>query len=145
MYRDVKVHSPGRWKPHKHFLGPDRVAEFDGAQSGEQFRCARTIDSLAPVRFWLRNVARHRESFWLPTATDKFYRDFVARLNDDRLMIVEYKGALLAGGGVDDTNEKRAVGRLLERTSGGNGLFLIVEKQIAGRDMRSQLLDKLGA
>jgi len=57
---------------------------------------------------WIRNVARHTRSFWLPTTTDKFYPDFVAQLADGRLLVVEYKGALLAGAGVDDTNEKPA-------------------------------------
>jgi type III restriction enzyme len=144
MYRDVKMQPAGRWKPRKHYLGPDRMPEFDGVLNGEEFQCAQAIDSLPAVRFWLRNVARHPESFWLPTATDKFYPDFVARLNDDRLLIVEYKGALLAGSGVDDTNEKRAIGRLWEYTSANKGLFLVVEKEIGGKDMRSQLLDKLG-
>nr|WP_294505030.1 hypothetical protein [uncultured Rhodopila sp.] len=144
MYRDVKMHPSGRWKPRKHFLAPERVREFDGVLNGVEFQCAQAIDSLPAVRFWLLNVACHPESFWLPTATDKFYPDFVARLNDDRLMVIEYKGALLAGGGVDDTNEKRAIGRLWEKMSGKKGLFVVVEKQIDGKDMRSQLLDKLG-
>jgi hypothetical protein len=36
----------------------------------------------------------------------------------------------------DDTNEKRTIGRLWESRSSGKGLFIIVEKEIAGRDMR---------
>ncbi len=31
MYWDQK-HYRGRWKPGKHFLGPDRVPAFDGAE-----------------------------------------------------------------------------------------------------------------
>ena len=96
------------------------------------------------MKFWLRNVAKNAGSFWLPTATGKFYPDFVARLNDDRTMVIEYKGALLAGGGVDDTNEKRAIGRLWEQNSGGKGLFVMVERQLGDRDMRGQLQDKIG-
>jgi type III restriction enzyme len=91
----------------------------------------------------MRNVARHPQSFWLPTASDKFYPDFVGQLTDGRLFVVEYKGALLAGAGVDDTNEKRTIGRLWENRSGGKGIFLVVEKDVAGRDMRAQMLDKL--
>lgn len=97
------------------------------------------------MKFWIRNVARHPQSFWLPTASDKFYPDFVARLNEGRLFVVEYKGALLAGSGVDDTNEKRAKGRLWEARSEGKGLFLVVEREVGGRDMRSQMIDKIGA
>ena len=143
MYRDVKKQRGGRWKPRKHFLGAHGLPEFDGVEDGEEFRCAQAIDSLPEVKFWLRNVAKNPESFWLPTATGKFYPDFVARLNDDRMVVIEYKGALLAGGGVDDTNEKRAVGRLWEQNSDGKGLFVMVEKQLGDRDMRVQMQDKI--
>lgn len=64
---------------------------------------------------------------------------------DGRFFVVEYKGALLAGAGVDDTNEKRAIGRLWESRSGGMGMFLVVERAIDGRDMRAQMLDKIEA
>ncbi|MDE8345637.1 MAG: DEAD/DEAH box helicase family protein [Acidocella sp.] len=144
MYRDVKKQRGGRWKPRKHFLGADGLPAFDGAEDGEEFQCAQAIDSLPEVKFWLRNVAKHPQSFWLPKATGKFYPDFLAQISDGRLMIVEYKGALLAGAGVDDTNEKRAVGRLWEEKSVGKGLFVMVEKQLGDRDMRGQLQDKIG-
>ena len=71
---------------------------FDGADDGEEVRCAQVIDSLPQVTYWIRNVARHPESFSLPTATNKFYPDFVAQLTDGRLLVVEYKGAHLAEG-----------------------------------------------
>jgi type III restriction enzyme len=67
----------------------------------------------------------------------------VAQLNDGRFFVVEYKGALLAGAGVDDTNEKRAIGRLWEGRSGGKNAFFVVEKVIDGRDMRTQMLEKV--
>jgi type III restriction enzyme len=145
MYGDVKKQRGGRWKPRKHFLGADNLPAFDGVEDGEEFQCAQAIDSLPSIEFWLRNVAKHPASFSLPTASGRFYPDFVAKLSDGRLAIIEYKGALLAGGGVDDTNEKRAIGRLWEQRSADNGLFIVVEKQLGDRDMRGQLLDKLGA
>ena len=86
----------GRWKPRKHFLGPDQVPAFDGAADGEEFQCAQALDALPRLKYWVRNVARHPDSFWLPTATDKFYPDFVALLEDGRLLVVEYKGAHIA-------------------------------------------------
>jgi type III restriction enzyme len=141
MYRDGRRHR-GRWQPRAHFLGPANVPAFDGVEGGEEFQCAQFLDSLAPVRFWVRNVARHPESFWLPTATDKFYPDFVAQLNDGRLFVVEYKGALTAEG--SDTDEKRAIGRLWESKSAGKGLFAVIEKEVGGRDMRRQMLEKIG-
>ncbi|MGX5733038.1 DEAD/DEAH box helicase [Bosea thiooxidans] len=143
MYRDVRKQRDGRWKPRKHFLGPENLPAFDGTVDGEEFQCAQAIDSLPLVKFWLRNVAKHPQSLWLPTAAGKFYPDFVAVLNDGRVMVIEYKGALLAGYGVDDTNEKRAIGRLWEENSAGKGLFIVVEKQLGGLDMRTQLLRKL--
>lgn len=140
MYWDQRRYR-GRWKPRKHFLGPDYVPAFDGAENGEEFQCAQAVDSLPGLKFWIRNIARHPHSFWLPTATDKFYPDFVARLEDGRLLVVEYKGAHIADG--LDTAEKRTIGQLWERKSGGKGLFVVVEKTVEGRDMRAQIVEKI--
>jgi len=142
MYWDQRRYR-GRWKPRKHFLGPDHVPAFDGAENGEEFQCAQAIDSLPGLKFWIRNVARHPNSFWLPTATDKFYPDFVAQLEDGRLLVVEYKGAHIAEG--PDTAEKRTIGELWEKTNGGKGLFIVIEKTVNGKDMRAQLVEKIGA
>jgi type III restriction enzyme len=131
---------PGKWRPRRHYLGPARMPAFDSAEDGEEMRCAEALDSLPQVKFWLRNVARHDDSFWLPTASDKFYPDFVAQLTDGRLLVAEYKGAHLASG--DDSHEKRAIGRLWERR--GGGLFIMVEKRLGDRDMRAQLRDAIG-
>ena len=138
MYRDAQRYR-GHWKPRKHFL--EQVPAFDGAPDGEEFQCAQALDSLKEVRFWLRNVARHQASFWLPTATDKFYPDFVAQLEDDRLLVAEYKGARDIKS--DDTREKRTIGELWERRSHGKGLFIVVEKSKDGKDMRAQLAQKI--
>ena len=140
MYWDQRRYR-GRWRPRKHFLGADNLPAFDGAEDGEEFQCAQAIDSLPTVKFWIRNVARHPNSFWLPTASDKFYPDFVAMLDDGRTLVVEYKGAHLADGA--DTNEKRLIGELWERQSQGRALFIVVEKSAAGRDVRTQLSDKI--
>lgn len=141
MYWDQRRYR-GRWKPRKHFLGPDHVPAFDGAENGEEFQCAQAIDSLPGLKFWIRNVARHPNSFWLPTATDKFYPDFVVQLEDGRLLVVEYKGAHIAEG--PDTAEKRIIGQLWEKKSGGKGRFIVVEKMVDGKDMRAQMMEKKG-
>ncbi len=138
MYRDERRYR-GPWRPLKHFL--THVPAFDGAPDGEEFQCAQALDSLEEVRFWLRNVARHSASFWLPTATDKFYPDFVAQLKDDRLIVVEYKGARDIKS--DDTHEKRTIGELWERRSDGKGIFVVVEMNRDGKDMRTQLAEKI--
>ncbi len=58
----------------------------------DSFQCAWSLDSLAEVDVWVRNVARHPDSFCLPRVGGRFYPDFVARLNDGRIFVVEYKG-----------------------------------------------------
>ena len=138
IYRDERRYH-GRWKPRKHFL--EHVPTFDGTEGGEEFQCAQVIDSLAGVRFWLRNVSGHPASFSLPTASGKFYPDFVAQLEDGRLLVAEYKGAHLAEG--PDTAEKRAIGALWERQSRGKGLFIVVEKSKNDKDMWAQLAEKI--
>ena len=133
----------GAVQHHPHADGPGieyRVPAFDGAEDGEEFQCAQAIDSLPGLKHWIRNVARDPASFWLPTATDRFYPDFVAQLDDARLLVVEYKGAYIAGG--PDTAEKRTIGELWGRKSDGKGLFLIVEKEVDGMDMRRQVMLK---
>ena len=140
MYRGQPPYR-GRWKPNKQFLGPDRVPAMGGAQDGEEVQCAQALDSLTEVKYWLRNVSRHPESFWLPTSTDKFYPDFIAQLKDGRIFVVEYKGDHIAEG--PDTREKRTIGELWERHCKGNGLFLVVERRRDGLDMRGQLQEKV--
>ena len=144
MYADQRRHRyTGRFRFAKHFLGVDGVPAFDGMEGGEEIQCAQALDSLPQVKFWLRNVARHPQSFWLPTASGRFYPDLVAQLTDRRTLVVEYKGAMLAGQGVSDIDEKRVIGELWEKRSGGKGLFITVEKEVAGRDMRGQMLEKI--
>jgi type III restriction enzyme len=115
--------------------------ELEG--KGEEFECAQALDWLPGLKHWVRNLdTRPNASFWLPTSTDRFYPDFVAALTDGRLLVVEYKGSLTAQ--TQDTQEKRAIGELWESKSGGNGLFLIVEKKDQlGRGMLDQLKAKI--
>ena len=140
MYQDAPRYR-GTWKPSKHFLGANHVPAFDGAVNGEETQCAKAIDGLDKVKFWTRNVARHPQSFWLPTASDRFYPDFVAQLDDERLFVVEYKGAHIADSA--DTNEKRTIGELWQQKSDGKGLFTVVEKRVNGRNMFQQLTAKI--
>ena len=77
------------------------------------------------------------------TATGKFYPDFVALLDDGRVLAAEYKGAHLAEG--SDAAEKRTVGALWEWQSRGKVLFIMVEKTVGGKNMRTQLMEKIRA
>lgn len=125
----------GPYRFQKHFFGG--VGELDS--KGEEFECARSIDTLPQVKHWIRNLAtRPQTSFWLPTSTDRFYPDFVAGLQDGRALVIEYKGGHLAD--TQDTKEKRNIGQLWAEKSGGKGLFLMAEKRDAqGRDTRAQI------
>ncbi len=94
----------GASKPRRHFLGPDQMPAFDGAADGEELQCGQSLDSHAGVRFWIRNVPRHLNSLWLPTATDRFFSNFFAELDDGRLLVVEHKAAHLAEGSTRPRN-----------------------------------------
>ena len=71
------------------------------------------------MRFWLRNVDRKPNAFWLQLSGARFYPDFIAMLTDGRILVVEYKGAFLA----DGAKEKLMVGQLWAEASGGQCLF----------------------
>ena len=123
----------------KHFFGS--IGEMKA--SGEEFECAKLLDSTPQVKFWIRNLAQRPDtSFWLQTSTDRFYPDFVAMLQDGRTFVVEYKGEPYVTN--DDSREKTSVGELWASGSGGKGLFLMAQKQDAsGRYLQEQLLAAL--
>lgn len=103
---------------------------------GEEFNCAVFIDGLDKVEFWVRNLERKPGAFWLPTSTDRFYPDFVARLKDGRLLVVEYKGGDRWSN--DDSKEKRRIGELWAEKSGGTCIFTMPEGNNLGA-IREQL------
>jgi type III restriction enzyme len=124
----------GRWRFRKHYFEDIHALEAQG----EEFECAQALDTLPEVKHWVRNIERQEQfSFWLPTATDYFYPDFVAELHDGRLFVVEYKGEAYATN--DDSREKRAVGQAWARASGGQGVFLMAEKLRNAQDVVAQL------
>jgi len=140
MYDGQEMYN-GNYQFTKHFLGPFKVPKFDGKIDGEEFECAKTIDRTPQVKYWLRNAKRHRKSFWLPTSTDKFYPDFVALLEDGRILVVEYKGDRVDS---EDTNEKKMFGELWERQSNGKGLFLLaVKPSYIGLEVFDQIRNKI--
>lgn len=121
----------------------DLREKTDGGGTSEEFLCAQAIDAHIKVKQWVRNIERQpRYSFWLPTSTDYFYPDFVAELNDGRVLAVEYKGKPYETN--DDSREKRQVGGQWEKSSGGRCLFLFAVKEDEdGRSVSRQLADKL--
>jgi len=144
VYRFSPQHYParppyyaGRYKFQKHFFP---IIEDLKAQ-GEEYECAKAIDSLPEVKFWIRNlVRRDHASFWLPLAHNRFYPDFICELKDGRMLVVEYKGEAYVSN--DDSAEKRAIGELWAKTSQGSCLFIMaVEQDNNGRDVRQQIQD----
>lgn len=93
--------------------------------TGEEHDCAVYIERMPEVKAWVRNTSQQPSSFWLQTATDKFYPDFVTLLTDGRIMVIEYKGSHIAS--ADDAKEKRLIGELWADRSGGSCLFLLIE------------------
>ena len=82
------------------------------------------MDQLHAIKYWVRNLERRPESsFWLQTATDRSYPDFVALLHDGRILVVESKGEVYWTN--DDSKEKRAVGELWAERSEGSCLFVM--------------------
>lgn len=118
--------------------------EIIGSMNDEEVLCAQELDRHPLVQTWIRNLERKPQtSFWLPTSTDRFYPDFVAKLTDGRLLVVEYKGEDRAEN--KDTKEKAFVGNLWARLSQGKGVFLLARiKDEKGRDLRGQLANVLG-
>ncbi|HMM44538.1 MAG TPA: DEAD/DEAH box helicase family protein [Candidatus Macondimonas sp.] len=96
--------------------------------TGEEFECAEFIaNHLAGVDWWVRNVERKQTSFWLQTASDRFYPDFLVQMTDGPLLAVEYKGAHIADH--RDSREKQRIGELWARRSGGRCRFAWVENR----------------
>jgi len=99
----------------------------DLKSTGEEFECARYIDTLDEVNHWVRNPERSSKAFSLQTSTDRFYPDFVCKLKDGRYLVVEYKGEVYRTN--DDSKEKNSLGELWEKRSNGICLFLMVSEK----------------
>ncbi|MFS2006438.1 DEAD/DEAH box helicase [Duganella sp. CT11-25] len=96
--------------------------------SGEEFECAEFIaNRLEGVEWWVRNVEKKPTSFWLQTASDKFYPDFIVKMKSGIILVVEYKGGHIADG--SDSKEKRRIGELWAKRSEGSCRFAWVEKK----------------
>ena len=138
---------PNRYEARNPYSGGFRFKKHyysaigDMKPQGDEFECAQAIDRLDAVKHWVRNVDRAPGAYRLPTATDYFYPDFVAELQDGRQLVVEYKGRL-----DEDSAEKDSIGLKAQETSGGKLLFLMAVKcDAVGRGVTEQILYKIGA
>lgn len=78
----------------------------------------------------------------MPVSWGRYYPDFVAELDDGRILVVEYKGKHLKH---DPKEVKKAqVGKLWESVSEGRGVFVQVEVELDGLNMREQLMRAIG-
>jgi type III restriction enzyme len=99
--------------------------------TGEEFECAEFIaHQMEGVEWWVRNVEKKPTSFWLQTASDKFYPDFVVKLTSDIVLAIEYKGQhLSAEKGNRDSIEKQRIGELWAKRSNETCGFVWVENR----------------
>jgi type III restriction enzyme len=131
----------GRYNFAKHYY--PLPGELDADIRAEETACAIEIDSMQEVKSWVRNLERQAEAaFWLPTSTDKFYPDFVAELNDGRILVVEYKGGDRISN--DDSKEKNTIGRVWAAASDRRCVFVMVtDASTAGKPVGAQLREAL--
>ncbi|MFP5382617.1 MAG: DEAD/DEAH box helicase [Gammaproteobacteria bacterium] len=95
---------------------------------GEEFECADFIaNRLEGVRDWIRNVERKPGAFSLPTSRYRFYPDFLVRMEDGRMLVVEYKGADRYD--QPDQVEKRRIGELWARRAGERYRFVMPQRK----------------
>ena len=105
----------------KHYY--PRMGDYD---SKEEFQCACWLDRQPSIEFWVRNLVRKNgASFFLQNSTKRFYPDFICKLTDGRILIVEYKGAQLW----QDATRDRLLGGLWEELSGGKCAFVMVKNK----------------
>lgn len=130
-----------KWKKHYYAVPGDLPHKRASGKLAEEFQCALALDNMEEVEFWVRNIA-HRSQFRLPTATGWTYPDFVARLKDGRLLVVEYKGGDRVSN--DDSKAKAQMGHLWQEASNGKGIYLMaVAQDEAGRSVEEQIRDAI--
>ncbi len=109
----------GYYNFRKHFFGV--IGNLKS--KGEEFECAMFLDQMPEVEYWVRNVEKKPGSFWLPTSRHRFYPDFLAKLTDGRILVVEYKGSKLSEAASE--REKDEIGKLWASRA-ENCLFVMV-------------------
>lgn len=123
----------GRHRFSKHYYPSAAALKSEG----EEFQCALEIDSHPLISMWIRNID-YKPGFSLPTSKQNFYPDFIAKLIDGRVAVIEYKGKHLRD--LVDEVEKREIGHLWARKSEGKFIFsMVYVKGDRGETMKEQL------
>lgn len=129
-YYPASVYNPenSQWGAHhfqKHYF--PIIGDFD---SKEEFECAQFIDNEAvkgKLKYWIRNLVKTPNSFSLTKIDGNFYPDFVCVLPDDKILVVEYKGADRWDN--EKVKADRAIGKLWAELSGGMCKFVMVKNK----------------
>ncbi|MEJ5208318.1 DEAD/DEAH box helicase family protein [Denitratimonas sp. CY0512] len=128
--------APMEWEKHYYAVPGDLPYRRKDGKLAEEYRCALAIERNPDVEVWVRNLV-HPTQYRMATETGFTYPDFIAKLKDGRIFIIEYKG--------DDRYDhpknvaKRAVGELWARKY-PNGLYLMPrETDEAGHDIDQQI------
>lgn len=105
-----------------------------GSMGDEESQCAKRINDHPKVKRWVRNLEHESAGgLSLPLSPGRFFPDFIAELEDGRILIVEYKGGHIA----QDPKElhKETIGNLWEERSGGKCIFVrIVDRDWTALD-----------
>lgn len=112
----------GFFQFRKHFFGV--IGNLKS--QGEEFDCAVYLDQMPEIEYWVRNVEKKPGSFWLPTSHHRFYPDFVAKLKDGRILVVEYKGGKLSEAASEI--EKSDIGQLWASRSEHCRFVMVVDR-----------------
>jgi len=99
----------------------------DRLDNNEEYEVAKYIDQLEGVATWIKNIPKNpMHSFWLQTATGKFYPDFIIKLNNGKIVVAEYKGGDRKSN--DDSKRKEEIGKFWASQS-DNLEFLMLYKE----------------
>lgn len=126
---NVGSYYAGGFVPNRHFYA--RM----GKMNPFEVECARLIDRLDGVETWVRNGESAPGNYSLPTSRGNFFPDFVGKMEDGRLLVVEAKGR------VDEYDrEKDNVGKRAAEVSAGRIVFATIwQDDPQDRDPGAQL------
>lgn len=100
--------------------------EVVGHMNNEEAECAFLIDTNSNVEYWVRNLEqKENSSFWLQTSSDKFYPDFVVKLKNGNIIVIEYKGADRYTD--EDSKEKRLIGNYYSSIGDNKFKFIMLK------------------
>lgn len=126
VYAPSQFYDSSKWGYvfKKHYYG--EMGDFD---TKEEFECACWLDQQAEkglIKFWVRNLVRKEGcSFFLQKADGRFYPDFICKLPNDEILVVEYKGA--DRWDTPKVKADRQIGDLWAELSNGKCHFVMVK------------------